>query len=162
MLFSFHFCNLVFACFGRRKYYVIVCLFFILSCPSCLANGKHHKEINASKVKKKPKMKLPKYYVIVCLFFILSCPSCLANGKHCTENHATLVTKNQKRSYQSMRWAGHVSTTLLRSPQIFRPSYSLYKHQYKNHLGKEKCSLSFLRFSHIKVEFVTLKKLAFR
>ena len=44
-----------------RKYYVKVCLFFILSCPSCLANGKHHTENHATKVTKKPKTKLPKY-----------------------------------------------------------------------------------------------------
>ena len=44
-----------------RKYYVIVCLFFILSCLSCLANGKHCTENPATKVTKKPKMKLPKY-----------------------------------------------------------------------------------------------------
>ena len=41
---SSHFGNSVFGCFLATKlpkYYVIVCLFFILSCPSCLANKKH-------------------------------------------------------------------------------------------------------------------------
>ena len=35
-----------------QKYYVIVCLFFISSCPSCLANGKHRTENHATKVTK--------------------------------------------------------------------------------------------------------------
>jgi hypothetical protein len=34
------------------KYYVIVCLFFILSCPSCLKNGKHSAENHATYVTK--------------------------------------------------------------------------------------------------------------
>ena len=61
VLFSSHFGNLVFVCFlamKLQKYYVIVCLFFILSCPSCLANGKHCTE---NQVTKKPKTMLPKY-----------------------------------------------------------------------------------------------------
>ena len=48
---SSHFGNFVFGCFWRRslpKYYVIVCLFFIGSCPSCLANEKHHTENHAT------------------------------------------------------------------------------------------------------------------
>ena len=36
-------------------------LFFISSCPSCLANGKHHTENHATKVTKLPKTMLPKY-----------------------------------------------------------------------------------------------------
>ena len=57
---SFHFCNFIFGCFCRRSYENI-CLFFISSCPSCLANGKHRTENHATKVTKKPKTKLPKY-----------------------------------------------------------------------------------------------------
>ena len=34
------------------KYYVIVCLFFISSCPSCLASGKHRTESHATKWRK--------------------------------------------------------------------------------------------------------------
>ena len=56
---SFHFGNLFFGCFWRRSYqnirYLIVCLFFILSCPSCLPNGKHRTENHATKVTKNQK-----------------------------------------------------------------------------------------------------------
>ena len=61
MLFSSHFGNLVFGGFWRqslRKYNIIICLFFILSCPSCpscLANGKHCTENHATKVTKNQK-----------------------------------------------------------------------------------------------------------
>ena len=61
MLFSSHFGNFGFWLFlatKLRKYYVIVCLFFI---SSCLANRKHHTENHATKVTKEPKTKLPKY-----------------------------------------------------------------------------------------------------
>ena len=44
-----------------QKYYVVVCLFFISFCLSCLANGKHRTENHATKVTKKPTTKLPKY-----------------------------------------------------------------------------------------------------
>jgi hypothetical protein len=40
--------------------YYIVCLFFNLPCPSCLANGKHHIEEHATKVRKKTKNKVTK------------------------------------------------------------------------------------------------------
>ena len=46
-----------------QKYYVIVCSFFISSCPSCLANRKHFTENHATRVKKKPKKNLPKYVI---------------------------------------------------------------------------------------------------
>ena len=42
-----------------RKYHI--CLFFISSCLSCLANRKHCTENHATQVTKKPKTKLPKY-----------------------------------------------------------------------------------------------------
>ena len=38
-----------------RKYYVIICLFLILFCPSCLANRKHRTENQATKVTKNQK-----------------------------------------------------------------------------------------------------------
>ena len=47
-----------------QKYYLIVCLFFILSCPSCqscLANRTHCTENHATKVTKTQKTKLPKW-----------------------------------------------------------------------------------------------------
>ena len=44
-----------------QNYYLIVCLFFICSRPSCLANRKHYRENHATKVTKKPKTKLPRY-----------------------------------------------------------------------------------------------------
>ena len=40
-----------------RKYYVIVCLFFI---SSCLANGKHRTENHTTKVKKKTQNEVTK------------------------------------------------------------------------------------------------------
>ena len=63
VLFSSHFGTLVLDVLGDEvaKIYVIVYLFFISSCPSCLANGKHCTENHATKVTKKPKTKLPKY-----------------------------------------------------------------------------------------------------
>ena len=66
MLFPVHFGNLVFGCFWLfsaiklRKYYVIVCLCFIMPCPSCLANGKHHIEEQATKVRIKTKKEVTK------------------------------------------------------------------------------------------------------
>ena len=62
MLFSSHFGNLVFGFFlatKLQKYYIIVCLFFILS---CLANGKHSKENHKTKVTKKTKNKATKIF----------------------------------------------------------------------------------------------------
>jgi len=44
-----------------RKYYKTIYLYFILSYPSCLANGKHLSENHATKVMKKPETALLKY-----------------------------------------------------------------------------------------------------
>ena len=66
VLFSSHFGNLVFG----KQYYVIVCLFFILFRPFCLANGKHHTESHATKATKKLKTKLPKYVMSWGLEFV--------------------------------------------------------------------------------------------
>ena len=53
----------------------IVCLFFILSSLSCLANGKYCTENHATKVTKKPKLKLPKIVIsraFVVNYFLIS------------------------------------------------------------------------------------------
>ena len=62
MLFSSHFGNLVFGCFWQQVTKILRnSLFFIFSCPSCLANGQHCTKNHATKVTKKLKTKLPKY-----------------------------------------------------------------------------------------------------
>ena len=63
------------------KYYVIVYLFFISSCLSCLANGKHCTENHATKVTKTPKTKLPKYVMSRAQFKenIMKCTKFLPN-----------------------------------------------------------------------------------
>ena len=43
-----------------QNYYLIVCLFFICSRPSCLANGKHYRENQVTKVTKKTKNEVTK------------------------------------------------------------------------------------------------------